>query len=44
MIEFEWDHRKALVNMKKHRVNFAEAATVFRDPLEITAFDPNHSI
>ena len=43
MIEFEWDPQKDRVNRVKHRVSFAEAATVFRDPLAITIFDPDHS-
>ena len=43
MIEFEWDPEKAKANLSKHRVGFAEAATVFRDPLSITVFDPDHS-
>jgi len=30
---FEWDDKKALLNVKKHGVSFAEAALVFRDPL-----------
>jgi len=43
MIEFEWDPEKAKGNRLKHRVSFGEAATVLRDPLGITAFDPDHS-
>ena len=43
MIEFEWDPEKAKANLSKHGVGFAEAATVFRDPLSITIFDPDHS-
>jgi hypothetical protein len=43
MIAFEWDPAKASDNLRKHRVAFAEAATVFRDPLSITAHDPHHS-
>lgn len=43
MIEFEWDREKAKANARKHRLGFAEAATVFRDPLAITIFDPDHS-
>jgi hypothetical protein len=31
------------MNLKKHGVAFKEAATVFRDPLGITIFDPDHS-
>ena len=30
MIEFEWDPEKANANLLKHRLEFAEAATVFR--------------
>jgi uncharacterized DUF497 family protein len=30
---FEWDDRKARSNLRKHRVQFAEAASVFSDPL-----------
>lgn len=43
MIEFEWDQHKAKTNIKKHRVSFREAATVLRDSLGITIFDPDHS-
>ncbi len=41
--EFEWDPSKAASNHKKHGVSFAEAATVFFDPLSITVPDPVHS-
>lgn len=40
---FEWDLRKAKLNIRKHRVSFEEATTVFRDPISATA-DPDHSI
>jgi len=43
MIDFEWDPRKSKGNLLKHGVAFREAATVFRDPLSITAYDPDHS-
>ena len=42
-MEFEWDPRKAARNLRKHKVSFTEAATVFGDPLGITAVDPDHS-
>ena len=42
-MEFEWDPDKAARNLTKHRVAFAEAATVFGDPLAITFVDPGHS-
>jgi uncharacterized protein len=41
---FEWDERKAKENLRKHKVSFAEAATVFSDPLSVTIPDPEHSI
>ena len=40
---FEWDRRKAKVNLRKHGVSFEEAQTVFTDPLSITLPDPDHS-
>jgi hypothetical protein len=43
MIDFEWDPDKARTNLRKHGVAFKEAATVFRDPLSITVYDPDHS-
>jgi len=42
-VEFEWDPEKAAANVKKHGVDFAEAMTVFSDPLELTISDPDHS-
>jgi uncharacterized DUF497 family protein len=41
--EFEWDPEKAESNVLKHDVSFAEAATVFFDPLSVTVPDPMHS-
>ncbi len=43
-MEFEWDEKKQAQNMRKHGVGFAEASTVFGDPLEITVSDPDHSL
>ena len=42
-MEFEWDPDKADANFAKHGVSFAEAATVFADPLSTTFDDPDHS-
>jgi uncharacterized DUF497 family protein len=42
-LEFEWDQRKASVNLAKHKVSFEEAATVFGDPLGRMVADPRHS-
>lgn len=41
--EFEWDPDKAESSLLNHGVAFAEAATVFFDPLSITVPDPLHS-
>ncbi|MDR3567268.1 MAG: BrnT family toxin [Syntrophobacteraceae bacterium] len=30
-MQFEWDPKKAKVNLKKHGVSFEEAASVFYD-------------
>jgi uncharacterized DUF497 family protein len=40
---FEWDIHKAQTNLKKHRVSFEEAKTVFNDPLLLTYPDEFHS-
>lgn len=32
-MQFEWDTKKDSANLKKHKVDFAEAETVFGDPL-----------
>lgn len=42
-MEFEWDRKKAERNLRKHRVSFTEAATVFGDPFGVTVRDPDHS-
>ncbi|GAK60820.1 hypothetical protein U27_00718 [Candidatus Vecturithrix granuli] len=44
MLQFEWDPQKAAYNLKKHKVSFTEAATVFSDYLGSTMYDPDHSI
>ena len=43
-MEFEWDETKGRENLRKHGVDFAEAMTVFGDPLEITISGPEHSV
>jgi uncharacterized DUF497 family protein len=44
MFKFEYDPRKAAVNLRKHRVSFDEAITVFADPLRLVTDDDQHSI
>jgi len=43
-MEFEWDTEKEEENLRKHKISFGEAATVFGDALTITIRDPDHSI
>lgn len=40
---YEWDAGKAAANLKKHRVSFEDATSVFLDPLGVTFRDPDHS-
>lgn len=40
---YEWDAEKAKRNLRKHRISFEDAATVFLDPLAFTFPDPDHS-
>ena len=40
---FEWDPKKARLNIKTHGVSFDEASTAFRDALSKTIEDPLHS-
>ena len=42
-MKFEWDLAKAAFNLRKHKVSFDEAATVFGDSLAVTYPDPDHS-
>ena len=42
-LEFEWDAEKAEANRAHHGIGFAEALTVFRDPLARIFDDEDHS-
>jgi uncharacterized DUF497 family protein len=42
-VAFEWDPDKAARNLRKHRVSFEEARTVFADPLRRVEADDSHS-
>jgi uncharacterized DUF497 family protein len=42
-MEFERDEKKAKANLKKHKVSFEEAGTVFDDLLFLIFADPDHS-
>jgi len=43
-LEFEWHPKKAEANLKKHKVSFAEAKTVFGDPKVLVVPDLVHSV
>jgi uncharacterized DUF497 family protein len=42
-MQFEWDPKKAAINLRRHRVSFEEAATALEDELSLTGDDPDHS-
>jgi uncharacterized protein len=42
-IRFTWDPGKAKANLRKHRVSFEEAKTVFYDEEALLINDPDHS-
>jgi uncharacterized DUF497 family protein len=42
-LTFEWDHRKAAANLKKHGIAFEEAQSVFFDERARLIDDPDHS-
>lgn len=42
-MDFEWNPRKAEINLRKHGVSFPEAGTAFGDDLAVTVPDPDHS-
>lgn len=41
---FDWDADKERKNFRKHRITFAEAQTVFDDPVARIEDDSDHSI
>jgi uncharacterized DUF497 family protein len=43
-LQFEWDPEKAKANLKKHKVGFEEASTIFEDPQFISFLDEEHSV
>lgn len=42
-IVFEWDFQKNVANIKKHKVSFEEAKTIFTDEYARLIADPEHS-
>ena len=43
-LRFEWNRKKALLNVRKHGLTFEEASTIFGDSLSLTIPDTFHSI
>ena len=41
---FAWDEEKQETNIKKHKITFLEAATVFDDENALIIDDPDHSL
>ena len=35
-MQFEWDPKKATINLRAHKVSFEEAATALEDELSLT--------
>ena len=42
-MHFAWDPKKAVSNLRDHKVTFEEASSIFGDSLAITFDDPDHS-
>ncbi len=42
-MRFEWDERKAEINLQKHGVSFDEAKEVFLDNFSLDEYDVHHS-
>lgn len=40
---FEWDPAKEKANVRKHGVAFRRAASIFRDPNQLSIYDAQHS-
>ena len=43
MFAFDWNPAKAASNLRKHKVSFESAATVFHDPFMKSIIDRDHS-
>lgn len=42
-LQFEWDPAKNAINLRRHKVSFEEASTVFLDENALLIDDPDHS-
>ena len=41
--EFDWDPVKERKNIRRHHISFRQAATIFRDPNQLSIYDEEHS-
>lgn len=42
-IDFDWGTDKERRNIRRHRLDFRRAASIFRDPNQIVIYDDEHS-
>ena len=42
-IRFDWDPKKAQINLRRHKVSFEDAKSVFSDERALLIDDPDHS-
>jgi len=42
-MKFEWDNKKATSNLKKHKISFEDALSVFSDPFSLNKQDNENS-
>jgi uncharacterized DUF497 family protein len=40
---FDWDRSKDKRNIRKHKLSFRRAASIFHDPNQLTIYDEEHS-
>ncbi len=41
--KFDWDPAKEAENIREHKITFRRAATIFRDPNQLSIYDEEHS-
>ena len=43
LYQFDWNPEKEQQNIRKHGISFRQAATIFRDPNQLSIYDRFHS-
>lgn len=41
-MNFEWDDHKRQINLRRHRIELADAVAVFSDPFALSREDPDY--